>query len=33
LKEAAQEVRLHKQGKIQLKRAQELIDELSVIKI
>jgi hypothetical protein len=28
LKEAAEEVRLHKQGKIQLKTAQELLDEL-----
>ncbi len=28
LKEAAQEVRLHKQGKIKLKTAQELLDEL-----
>ena len=28
LKEAAEEVRLHKQGKIQLKSAQELLDEL-----
>jgi hypothetical protein len=28
LNEAAQEVRLHKQGKIKLKTAQELIDEL-----
>ncbi len=28
LKESAEEVRLHKQGKIQLKTAQELLDEL-----
>jgi hypothetical protein len=28
LKEAAEEVRLHKAGKIQLKTAQELYDEL-----
>lgn len=28
LKEAAEEVRLHKQGKIKLKTAQELLDEL-----
>ncbi len=28
LKEAAKEVRLHKQGKIKLKTAQELLDEL-----
>lgn len=28
LKEAAEEVRLHKQGKIQLKSVQELLDEL-----
>lgn len=28
LKEAAEEVRLHKQGKIKLKTAQELLNEL-----
>lgn len=28
LKEAAEQVRLHKQGKLKLKTAQELIDEL-----
>lgn len=28
LKEAAEQVRLHKQGKIKLKTAQELLDEL-----
>jgi hypothetical protein len=28
LKQAAEEVRLHKQGKIKLKTAQELLDEL-----
>lgn len=28
LKESAQEVRLHKQGKIKLKTAQELLNEL-----
>lgn len=28
LKEAAEQVRLHKQGKITLKTAQELLDEL-----
>ena len=28
LKEAAEEVRLHKQGKIKLKTAQQLLDEL-----
>lgn len=28
LKEAAEEVKLHKQGKIKLKTAQELLDEL-----
>ncbi|MVN21518.1 hypothetical protein [Mucilaginibacter arboris] len=28
LKDAAEEVRLHKQGKIKLKTAQELLDEL-----
>ena len=28
IKEAAEEVRLHKQGKIKLKSAQELLDEL-----
>lgn len=28
LKEAGEEVRLHKQGKIKLKSAQELLDEL-----
>lgn len=28
LKEAAEEVRLHKQGKTKLKTAQELLDEL-----
>ena len=28
LKEAAEQVRLHKQGKINLKTAQELLDEL-----
>ena len=28
LKEAANEVKLHKQGKIKLKTAQELLDEL-----
>lgn len=28
LKEAAEEVRLHKQGKIKLKSAQQLLDEL-----
>jgi len=28
LKEAAEDVRLHKQGKISLKTAQELLDEL-----
>lgn len=28
LKEAAEEVRLHKQGKLKLKTAQDLLDEL-----
>lgn len=28
LKEAAEEVRLHKQGKVKLKTAQDLLDEL-----
>ncbi len=28
LKEAAEEVRLHKEGKLKLKTAQELLDEL-----
>lgn len=28
LKEAAEEIRLHKQGKIKLKTAQEVMDEL-----
>ncbi len=28
LKEAAEQVRLHKQGKLKLKTAQELLDEL-----
>jgi hypothetical protein len=28
LKEAAEQVRLHKQGKIKLKTAQQLLDEL-----
>jgi hypothetical protein len=28
LKESAEQVRLHKQGKIQLKTAQQLLDEL-----
>lgn len=28
LKQAAKEVRLHKEGKIELKRAQQLLDEL-----
>lgn len=32
LREAAQEVRLHKQGKIKLKTAQELLNELSIDK-